>query len=66
MFLTSESSRLRALSMIFFVSSITDDGVAVKVGGACGGLWYRAGAMLTVESGREELRNEVEGLTGFN
>jgi hypothetical protein len=35
------------------VSAISDSGVAVNFGGAWGGFWYLASAMVTLTSGRE-------------
>ena len=35
------------LSISFFASATRDSGVAVKLGGAWGGLWYLSGAILT-------------------
>jgi hypothetical protein len=37
-----------------FASSIKDVGVAMKLGGACGGFWYCFGAILLVVMGRVE------------
>ena len=35
----------------FFVSTSSDSGVAVNLGGACGGFWYFAGAIEAFVSG---------------
>ena len=41
-------------SIIRFVSSITDSGVPVNSGGACGGFLKACGAIVEVVSGRVE------------
>lgn len=48
----------------FFVSSISEPGVAVNLGGACGGFWYLAGAIVAVVSGRTEVNVAEESFEG--
>ena len=49
---TTSSMTFFDFAKIFFVSSSTDCGVAVKEGGACGGRLKLTGAMVEVVSGR--------------
>lgn len=48
----------------FFVSSISEPGVAVNLGGACGGFRYLAGAIIAVVSGRTEANVAEESFDG--
>jgi hypothetical protein len=53
-------NRFLVFSQIRFASSTREDFVAVKVGGACGGFWYAAGAMLLLVMGLKFEKLEKE------
>lgn len=62
---TIESSRTRDELINLLVSSINDEGVAVKTGGACGGLRYLAGDIATVARGLNAVWTALEAFGGL-